>query len=107
MRRMWKGYRNMGVSGVSFWVSGGEYSVHQQKSADDLGAKGGAFAEPGGDDIGSAAVAVVSVPHESFNQCNAGNGSQRLRRYVSDRANQRQLSGQQHPERDGGVDMAA
>ena len=97
----------MGIAGVALRVSGGEDGVDEDKGADDLGAKAGAFIVTVREHVGAAAVGVEVGLLEGLHQAHSGDGTQALSHHVSHRPNQGNLPRQKQPERHCRVDVPA
>nr|GME06867.1 putative aquaporin [Ipomoea batatas] len=78
-----KTYRNMGVSGISLGVSGGEDSVNKNKSPNYLGAQTSAFAVPILQSVCPAAIPHIVSFLEGLHQPTSADGSQALRHHLT------------------------
>ena len=72
----------MGVSGISLSISCRENSVDKNKSADNLGSKGGAIGVAGGHKIDSAAGRLEVMSLNRLHQAGAGDGAEALHYHV-------------------------
>lgn len=91
-------YRDMGISGITLGISGGENSVDKNKSANNLSSKPSSFAVSWPNGVGSAAEHFVLSFFKCLHHPSAAYGSQTLHYHVKHSSDKRQLSSQQQSE---------
>lgn len=89
---------NMGVSGITFRISGGEDGVEKNKGAHNLDGKAGASAVTIDKLVRATAVVVVAIPLECLDQGAPAQRPQALSYDVEQGADQRYLSCHKHSE---------
>ena len=96
---------NMGVSSISFGISGREDSVNKHKCANNLCSKASTIGVPFSDCVGTTTKPLIEVWLEPLNYTSTTYSSQALHDYVKNCPCQRELACQEQPKRHCWVNM--
>lgn len=90
-------YRNVGISGISLGIGGGEDSVDEHEGTNNLGSKASTRAIACLDGICTTTKHLVLLFLEALHHTGTADGSQTLHDYVKHRPRQRELPRQKQP----------
>lgn len=95
----------MGVSGVSFGISGREDSVDKDEGANNLSTKAISLSVAMGNYVCTSTISLVGALLEAFHHTSTTDGTQALHHHVEDGPSQGQLPGQEESKGHCRVDM--